>query len=173
MCRAKTRANPRVSKVPLASEMPAATPAGTEAIDPFHPLAGIKRLQEKPVCDFDGSEFAATLKAHREGLVKLRIALPDRVADEVVADAEAAYLLEQSTPMADAWNALRREALDRGVKQHLVKALTREAAVAMEREARVHARRSRRRGTLSPEVGTALATAAKARIPTAVCDIMV
>ena len=117
------------------------TPAGTEAIDPFHPLAGIKRLQEKPVCDFDGSEFAATLKAHREGLVKLRIALPDRVADEVVADAEAAYLLEQSTPMADAWNALRREALDRGVRQHLVKALTREAAVAMEREARVHVRR--------------------------------
>ena len=117
------------------------TPAGTEAIDPFHPLAGVKRLQEKPVCDFDGSEFAATLKAHREGLVKVRIALPDRVVDEVMADAEAAYLLEQSTPLADAWNALRREALDRGVKQHLVKALTREAAVAMEREARVHARR--------------------------------
>jgi transcription elongation factor SPT6 len=61
------------------------TPAGTEAIDPFHPLAGVKRLQEKPVCDFDGSEFAATLKAHREGLIKLRIALPDRVVDEIVA----------------------------------------------------------------------------------------
>jgi transcription elongation factor SPT6 len=117
------------------------TPAGTEAIDPFHPLAGVKRLQEKPVCDFDGSEFAATLKAHREGLIKLRIALPDRVVDEIVADAEAAYLLEQSTPLADAWNALRREAIKRGIRQHLVKALTREAAIAMEREARVHVRR--------------------------------
>ena len=126
------------------------TPAGTEAIDPFHPLAGVKRLQEKPVCDFDGSEFAATLKAHREGLVKVRIALPDRVVDEVMADAEAAYLLEQSTPLADAWNALRREALDRGVKQHLVKALTREAAVAMERERRRTRAPRVRRGAVAP-----------------------
>ena len=63
------------------------------------------------MCGFDGSEFAATLKAHREGLVKVRIALPDRVVDEVMADAEAAYLLEQSTPLADAWNALARAEL--------------------------------------------------------------
>ena len=117
------------------------TPLGTETIDPFHPLASIKRLQEKPVCEFDGNEFAAVLKAHREGLISLRIALPDHFVDELMADAEAAYLLDASTPMADAWNALRRDALDRGIRQHLVKSLTREAAVCLEREALVAVRR--------------------------------
>ena len=117
------------------------TPLGTETIDPFHPLASIKRLQEKPVCEFDGDEFAQVLKAHREGLVQLRIALPDHYVDELMADAEAAYLLDASTPMADAWNALRRDALDRGIRRHLVKSLTREAAVCLEREALVAVRR--------------------------------
>ena len=59
------------------------TPAGTEAIDPFHPLADIKRLQGKPACEFNGAEFGAVLKAHRDGLIKLRIALPDVVIQEL------------------------------------------------------------------------------------------
>jgi transcription elongation factor SPT6 len=53
------------------------TPAGTEALDPFHPLARVKRLQAKPVSEFTGAEFAMCVKAYREGLVTLKIAVAE------------------------------------------------------------------------------------------------
>ena len=42
--------------------------------------------------------------------------------------------------MADAWNALRREALDEGVRKLLIKSLAREASIAMERESLAYVR---------------------------------
>ena len=80
-------------------------------MDPFHPLAEIKRLQGKPACEFGGAEFGAVLKAHRDGLIKLRIALPDVVIQELTNEMESAYVIEEVSEMADAWNKLRRDAL--------------------------------------------------------------
>ena len=111
------------------------TPLGTETVDPFHPLAGIKRLQEKPMKAFQGSEFAMVLKAYREGLISLRIALGPRQLDRAMAEMESAYCLEAIDPTAEAWNALRKRALDEGVRKLLVKSLVREASIALEREA--------------------------------------
>ena len=120
--------------------MDAPTPEGTETIDPFHPLAGVKRLQNKPLYEFAGNEFAAVLKAYRDGLIELRIALPEKAVDEVMNEMEATYCLEDVSSMADAWNALRRDALDEGVRKLLIKSLAREASIAMERESLVYVR---------------------------------
>ena len=117
------------------------TPAGTELIDPFHSLAEIKRLQGKPACEFNGAEFGAVLKAHRDGLVKLKIALPENVIRELTNEMESAYLIEEVSEMADAWNKLRKDALA-GAKAALLPALTREAAAALEREASAEIRRT-------------------------------
>ena len=78
--------------------------------------------------------FGAVLKAHRDGLIKLRIALPDVVIQELTNEMESAYVIEEVSEMADAWNKLRRDALA-GAKAALLPALTREAAVALERDA--------------------------------------
>ena len=111
------------------------TPKGTIEIDPFHPLARVKRLQNKPISEFTGTEFAAVLRAYDEGLITLRVALPEKVIDDVMAEAEQAYLLEDVSEIADAWNALRKDALHLGLKKHLAVSLTKSATVLLAREA--------------------------------------
>ena len=117
------------------------TPTGTEALDPFHPLAAVKRLQGKPVSEFSGSEFSAALKARKEGLIALKIALPDDVSESVLTEMEQAYCLEDVSEMADAWNKLRREVLSEAVRRILIPTLMRETAMCMERESRAAVRK--------------------------------
>lgn len=52
----------------------APTPAGEAALDPFHPLAPVKRLGAKPLEEFEGSDdFLRLLQAEKEGLVSASV----------------------------------------------------------------------------------------------------
>ena len=50
------------------------TPQGEQLLDPFHPCGRVKRLRDKPVQSFAGSDtFLRIAQAEKEGLIEVRI----------------------------------------------------------------------------------------------------
>jgi transcription elongation factor SPT6 len=47
---------------------------GEQTLDPFHPYGQVKRLRDKPVEEFVGTDqFLRLVQAEREGLISVRI----------------------------------------------------------------------------------------------------
>ena len=50
------------------------TPQGEQLLDPFHPCGRVKRLRDKPVQSFAGTDtFLRIAQAEKEGLIEVRI----------------------------------------------------------------------------------------------------
>ena len=53
------------------------TPEGTDVIDPWHPIAAVKRLARMPVYILGAEQFAQILEGKRRGLLKVDIGFVD------------------------------------------------------------------------------------------------
>ncbi|PRW45415.1 transcription elongation factor SPT6 isoform A [Chlorella sorokiniana] len=145
----------------------APTAAGETAIDPFHPLARVKRLGGKPLYSFEGSDdFLRLLQAEKEGLITVRFALPE---DELTAEdieelrkdgaSEAqmqqerescigrglvnvladSYLSSGLADVAQSWDEVRRGVLEEAVRDMLLPLMEREVRTRLGASARVAA----------------------------------
>ena len=115
----------------------APTPEGTETIDPLHPLAGVKRLQNKPLYEFAGNEFAAVLKAYATGY-RAAHRLPGGGRGD---ERDGSDVLSRGRQFhGGRVECATQGRARRGVRKLLIKSLAREASIAMERESLAEAR---------------------------------
>ncbi|EFN54675.1 hypothetical protein CHLNCDRAFT_58171 [Chlorella variabilis] len=126
------------------------TAAGDTTLDPFHPLAPVKRLVAKPLVKFEkGDHFLRLLQAEKAGLIKVEFGFPARPPPKEgqkgggeatrkapVPDTEAAELQNHLVDSfvsgglgeaASAWDGVRRQVLGEAVRDFLLPLMEREA----------------------------------------------
>ena len=112
------------------------TPEGTDVIDPWHPIAAVKRLARMPVYILGAEQFAQILEGKRRGLLKVDIGFVDARFKSVLERMEKAYLSEAVSDLATAWNEVRRKVVLAALEEHLLPSLTRETAAQLGLDAR-------------------------------------
>ena len=112
------------------------TPEGTDIIDPWHPLAAVKRLARMPVYFLTGVQFAQILDGKRRGLLVVDIGFVDARFTSVLERMEKAYLSEAVSDFAAAWNDVRRRVIRAALDEHLLPTLSRETAAQLGLDAR-------------------------------------
>ena len=112
------------------------TPEGTDVIDPWHPIAAVKRLARMPVYILGAEQFAQILEGKRRGLLKVDIGFVDARFKSVLERMEKAYLSEAVSDLAMAWNEVRRKVVLAALEEHLLPSLTRETAAQLGLDAR-------------------------------------
>ena len=104
------------------------TLAGLDALDPFNPLGEVKSLKNKLISRLsDNSQYAKILDAQAKGLLDFRIEVSTdtEMYKTMVEELQEAFLSNQMSPEANAWNAFRKTALDNALSI-LVKKLVKE-----------------------------------------------
>jgi transcription elongation factor SPT6 len=113
------------------------TTLGKKIIDDFHSYWHIKKLRRKPVKRFEHSaEFLEILKAQEEGLLILKIELPNEAAQsEVINLMESLYCSTGHSTISDEWNEQRRLILREAFNQ-LVTIFGKEIRQKLEQDAK-------------------------------------
>jgi transcription elongation factor SPT6 len=112
------------------------TPEGTDIIDPWHPIAPVKRLLKMPVYILQGEQFAQILEGKRRGLLKVDIGFGDERLTSVIERMEKAYLSESMSDLASTWNEVRRRVIRAALEEHLLPTFSRETASQLALDAR-------------------------------------
>uniref|UniRef100_A0A1D1YSQ9 Transcription elongation factor spt6 n=1 Tax=Anthurium amnicola TaxID=1678845 RepID=A0A1D1YSQ9_9ARAE len=85
---------------------------GNLAIDSFHPLAGAKWLQNKPLSAFLDAQWLLIQKAEEEKLLRVTIKMPEEALKKLISEANDNYLSECVSKSAQLWNEQRRLILE-------------------------------------------------------------
>lgn len=113
---------------------------GLTALNAFHPLGVAKRIRNKPLRSFKRRDtFLRLSAAEQEGYVRLEIDFADPQEDlqAAIAPLQDLYVSSGLTEQSQAWNDLRREALNMAVEKYILPSIKSEvrrrlAADAME-----------------------------------------
>ena len=101
---------------------------GLEVLDPFHEFGEVKSLKNKLVSRLtDNSQFAKIVEAQDKGLLdfKIEVSQGTEMYKTMVEELQEAFLSNQDSPEANAWNAFRKTALDNALSS-LIKKLVKE-----------------------------------------------
>ena len=113
------------------------TAAGADALGSCHPLGAVKRLVNKPLERFDGTDaFLRIQKAQAAGLVHVELDLPRAYQDQLVTEAIALYSSGGAQEHCAAWDEERAQVVRRCVVDTLLPALRRETGMLLASEAR-------------------------------------
>ncbi|XP_042395241.1 transcription elongation factor SPT6 homolog [Zingiber officinale] len=88
------------------------THEGNTTIDPYHQLAGVKWLRNKPLSEFSDAQWLLIQKGEAEKLIQVTIKLPDEIQKKLLSDASECYLSECVSTSAKLWNVQRKLILE-------------------------------------------------------------
>lgn len=112
------------------------TPEGGDVVDPWHPIASVKRLSRMPVYYLTGTQFAQIVEGKRRGLLVVDIGLAKEREQNVLQRMEQAYLSEAQSDLATAWNDVRRRVIRAAYEENLKPSLERETLTQLGLDAR-------------------------------------
>uniref|UniRef100_A0A061RB87 Transcription elongation factor SPT6 n=1 Tax=Tetraselmis sp. GSL018 TaxID=582737 RepID=A0A061RB87_9CHLO len=113
------------------------TARGEEVLDPFHVYGSVKRLRDKPLDRFQGSEQYLYIKmAEAEGLITATVGLREGDLDRLVDRLKDKYVSEGVSLICQQWNGLREKILRDAVVNHIMPAINREMRTLLESDAR-------------------------------------
>lgn len=125
------------------------TPQGTEIVDPWHPIAPIKRLKDVPLYKVTGEQFAYMMEGKRRGLLKVNIGFSKVRVEHTLQEMYTSYLSDNESALANEWNAVRKSILEKALNEHLLPAATRDFASMLGQDARDHMARTCSEGAWS------------------------
>jgi len=113
------------------------TQLGDDMLDPFHPYARVKRLREKPISRFEGSEqFLCIKMAEEEQLLRSLVGVPPAKLNTILDKLKDKYISEGVSLICQEWNQLRNKVLHEAVTRHLWPVFGREIRMRLESDAR-------------------------------------
>jgi len=125
------------------------TPQGTDIVDPWHPIAPIKRLKDAPLYKLTGEQFALMMEGKRRGLIKLNIGFSKVRVEHTLQEMQASYLSDNESALAKEWNQVRKLILEKALNEHLLPAATRDFATMLGQDARDYMARACAEGAWS------------------------
>ena len=114
------------------------TALGAETLDAYHPLGCVKRLVDKPVTAFGGSDqFVRMQRAQASHLIHVHLGFPrDADLDKLLTESAAMYRSDSGAPHAAEWDDLRAAAVRAALGIHLLPAIRKEVGAQLAAEAR-------------------------------------
>ena len=114
------------------------TALGAETLDAYHPLGCVKRLVNKPLHAFAGSDqFVRMQRAQASHLIHVHLGFPrDADLDKLLTESAAMYRSDSGAPHAAEWDELRASAVRAALGTHLLPAIRKEVGAQLTAEAR-------------------------------------
>jgi len=114
------------------------TPLGAETLDAYHPLGCVKRLVNKPLSAFAGSDhFVRMQRAQASSLIHVQLGFPrDSDVDKLLTEAAALARSDSGAPHAAAWDELRGAAVRAALGNRLLPAIRHDVGAQLASEAR-------------------------------------
>ncbi|RRT79241.1 hypothetical protein B296_00003462 [Ensete ventricosum] len=103
------------------------TPEGNMAIDPYHQLASVKWLRNKPLCEFVDAQWLLIQRGEEEKLLQVTIKLPEEIQKKLLSDASEYYLSERVSRSAQLWNEQRKMILEDSFLAFILPSMEKEA----------------------------------------------
>ncbi|CAL9765594.1 unnamed protein product [Musa acuminata subsp. burmannicoides] len=107
------------------------TPEGNMAIDPYHQLASVKWLCNKPLCEFVDAQWLLIQRGEEEKLLQVTIKLPEEIQKKLLSDASEYYLSERVSRSAQLWNEQRKMILEDSFLTFILPSMEKEARSLM------------------------------------------
>ncbi|KAJ3383360.1 Transcription elongation factor spt6 [Entophlyctis sp. JEL0112] len=99
------------------------TERGKKDITPLHPYYKFKYLKEKPIFNFDKTEFILIHKAELEGLVEVKVQVDEE--SKLMEDAIKHITNDYTSEIAERWNDERRRCVEKASREILFPAVVR------------------------------------------------